>query len=77
MYLVYARMDGKRAEGSFITQFVGPIKMGNTTSLRGCFTLLTFLAGIAGWGLGTYRPWFEREILDFHRPGNGGGEQTD
>ena len=74
VYLVYARMDNPGAEGSFTTQFVGPIKMGDTTSLKSCFTLLTFLAGIAEWGLGTYRPWFEREILDHHMPGNSGGQ---
>ncbi len=74
MYLVYASIDDTGAEGSFTTQFVGPIEMGNTKSLRGCFTLLAFLAAMADWGLGTYRSWFEREILDHHRPGNSGGQ---
>ena len=74
MYLVYARLDASGTAGSFTMQFVGPIEMGKTTSLRGCFTLLAFLADMAEWGLGTYRPWFEREILDHHRPENSGGE---
>ena len=74
MYLVYARADHGWPGASFTTQFAGPIKMGDTMSLRGCFKLLAFLAGIADWGLGSYRTWFEREILDRHRPGNSGGQ---
>jgi ribosomal protein S28E/S33 len=74
IYLVYARIIDARAKGSFTTQFVGPIKMGDTMSLRGCFALLTFLAGVADWGLGAYRQWFEREILDLYRPKNHAGE---
>lgn len=72
MYLVYARMNNAEAEGLFTTQFVGPIKMGDTMSLKGCFALMAFLVSMAEWGLGMYRPWFEREILDHHRPGNSG-----
>lgn len=74
MYLVYARTNDAGAEGPFTTQFVGPIKIGDTKSLTGCFTLLAFLAAIAEWGLGSYRAWFENEILDHHRPGNSGGQ---
>ena len=74
LYLVYARMNGAGAEGSFTTQFVGPVKMGDTTSLRSCFKLMAFLAGMAEWGLGAYRDWFEKEILDHHRPEDSGGE---
>ena len=74
MYLVYARIDDAGAEGSFTTQFVRPTGMGKTTSFSGCFTLSAFLASMAEWGLGSYRPWFERGILDHHRPGNSDGE---
>ena len=73
-YLVYARIDDAVAEGSFTTQFVGPTEMGKTTSFRACFTLSASLAGMAEWGLGSYKPWFEREILYHHRPGNSDGE---
>ena len=51
-YLVYARIDDAGAEGSFTTQFVGPIEMGKTPSLRGCFTLVGILGRHGGVGSG-------------------------
>ena len=74
IYLVFASMIDAGAKGSFTTQFVGPVKMGDTRSPRGCFMLLAFLINVADWGLGAYKQWFERDVLDLYRLESRAGE---
>ena len=66
LYTVFADTIGVDGEG-YNLRFVGPISMGDTSSLQGCFKLLDGLCRCADWGVGMYRTWFREQILDKYR----------
>lgn len=68
LYMVYA--DGLADTDSYGLKFVGPVSLGDTSSLQGCFKLLDGLCRCADWGVGRYKSWFKDEILNKYRPAN-------
>jgi hypothetical protein len=47
---------------------LGPFDMGNTKTFLSSFQIFNVLCGLARWGVGAYRSWVDREILDKYRP---------
>ena len=66
LYMVYADERVVDGEG-YLLKFVGPVSLGDTSSLEGCFKLLDGLCRCADWGVGKYQSWFRAEILDKYR----------
>ena len=67
LYMVYADASVLDGEG-YGLKFVGPVSLGDTSSLQGCFKLLDGLCRCADWGVSKYQSWFREEILDKYRP---------
>lgn len=66
LYIAYS--EAPLAEVDYRINFLGPFDMGHTKSFPGMFQILDVLCCLSRWGLGEYRKWVEREILDKHRP---------
>ena len=63
LYMVYAD-EGLADGGAFGLRFMGPRSLGSTRSLQDCFKLLDGLCRCADWGVGKYRSWFRKEVLE-------------
>ena len=63
LHMVYSQPNTVDGEG-YGLRFVGPIPLGDTSSLQGCFKLLDGLRRCADWGVGEYQTWFRKEILE-------------
>lgn len=66
LYIAYA--ESPLAGNDYRLNFLGPIDMGHTKSYQGIFQILDVLCCLARWGLGEYRRWVEREILNKYKP---------
>ena len=71
LHIVYADEDKVERDG-YGLKFVGPVSMGDTSSLQGCFQILDTLCRCVEWGVGIYKAWFREEILKKYSHTEGG-----
>lgn len=62
LHIVYVDREMVKDKG-YGLRFVGPMSLGDTKSLEGGFKLLDGLCRCADWGVGSYKDWFEKQIL--------------
>lgn len=50
---------------------IGPVRIGDTSTLNGTWQVLYHLFNLCKWGLDSYRPWFEREVIGWAKKRTG------
>ncbi|KAL9025768.1 MAG: hypothetical protein Q9196_005465 [Gyalolechia fulgens] len=50
---------------------IGPVRIGDTSTLNGTWQVLYHLFNLCRWGLDSYRPWFKREVIGWAKKRTG------
>ena len=66
LYVAYS--ESPSAPDDYRLNFLGPFDMGHTKTYLGMLQIVLVLCCLVRFGLGEYREWVEREILNKYRP---------